>query len=149
MTVAIEPANQPAVEEMLHAGETFARSLYAEEECFLLDLSELDKPGTTVFVARIDGDARGMVALVDGDDSTAELKRLFVHDNARGLGLAQALLEAAEAHARDARVEVILLETGTRSTAAIALYEKAGYTHIPRFGPYVDSETSVCMEKRL
>ena len=33
--------------------------------------------------------------------------------------------------------------------AAIALYRKAGYVDIPRFGPYVDDPTSVCMEQQL
>ncbi|WP_268236635.1 hypothetical protein [Salinibacterium xinjiangense] len=36
-----------------------------------------------------------------------------------------------------------------RSTAAVALYEKRGYRHIPRFGDYVDSASSVCMELAL
>jgi len=43
----------------------------------------------------------------------------------------------------------VLLETGLPQTAAIALYERAGYSAIPKFGPYVDDPTSYCMKKRL
>ena len=148
MSISREPARQPDVERMLLAGEQFARSLYSEEECFLLDVSELDRPDVAVFVSRLDGVAVGMVAVVGSGDSP-ELKRLFVDDSARGRGLAAELLASAEAHARETGAQVIRLETGTLSTAAVALYEKHGYTHIPRFGEYVDSESSVCMEKSL
>ena len=33
--------------------------------------------------------------------------------------------------------------------AAMAFYRRHGFTDIARFGPYVDSETSMCMERRL
>lgn len=148
-TIAIEPARQPDVERLLALGEDFARSLYPADECFLLDISELDAPGVSVFVARVDAEALGMVALVVKGDGSAELKRVFVDDRARGLGLAGQLLEAAEQAARDAGVRVIQLETGPQSTAALALYAKHGYREIPAFGQYIGSASSVCMEKAL
>lgn len=149
MSIAIEPARQPDVERLLEGSEVFARSLYVEEECFLLDISELDKPEVTVFVARLDGGAVGMSALVDAGDGSAELKRLFVDDSARGKGVAGSLLGAVEAHARAAGVGVLRLETGPRSDAALALYAKHGFVHIPLFGQYIGSSSSVCMEKVL
>jgi putative acetyltransferase len=148
-TIAIESARQPEVERLLRDGEDFARELYAEDECFMLDISELEKPGVTVFVARVDGAAVGTAALVEAGDGSAELKRMFVDASARGGGIARRLIDAVEEHARGAGLRVIRLETGTRSAAAIALYERCGYVHIPRFGQYVDSATSVCMEKVL
>lgn len=149
MTIAIEPARQDSVERLLRLGEDFALSLYPAEECFMLPLSDLEKPGVTVFIARVDGEAVGMAALVGKEDGSAELKRLFVEDRARGRGLAAGLLARVEGHALAAGVGVIRLETGTRSDAAIALYETRGYTHIPPFGEYIGSASSVCMEKAL
>ncbi|MGV8895148.1 MAG: GNAT family N-acetyltransferase [Rhodoglobus sp.] len=148
MQIAIEPARQPDVEEMLRAGEQFALSVYPAEECFMLDIGELDRPGVTVWVARRDGVALGMATLVMGR-SFPELKRLFVYEHARGAGVAGDLLDVLEKHARDASAGVIRLETGDRSDAAVALYEKRGYRHIPRFGEYTDSASSVCMELTL
>ncbi|CAN5150179.1 GNAT family N-acetyltransferase [soil metagenome] len=149
MSISIEPARQPDVERLLRLGEEFALSLYPAEECFLLDVGELERPGVSVFVARVDGEALGMAALVAKGDGSAEVKRVFVEDRARGQGLAGELLAAVEAAGRDAGVRVIQLETGPRSVAAIALYEKRGYRHIPLFGQYVGSASSVCMEKAL
>lgn len=149
MDIAIEPARQPDVERLLGLGDEFALSLYPAEECFLLDISELEAPGVTVFVARESGAALGMAALVVRGDGSAEVKRVFVEERARGRGLAGQLLDAVEATARDAGVGVIQLETGPRSLAAIALYESRGYQHIPLFGQYIGSQSSVCMQKQL
>jgi putative acetyltransferase len=148
-SVAIEPARQPDVEKLLRVGEQFALSLYPPESCYLLDVGELEHPDVTVFVARVDGEARGMAALVDKRDGSAELKRLFIDDAARGLGLARQLLERIEEFGGAAGAHLIQLETGPRSFAAIALYESSGYRRIPNFGQYVDDPHSVCMEKEL
>jgi len=149
VTIAIEPARQPDVERLLSGSEAFALATYPPESCYLLDVSELEAPGVTVFVARVDGAALGMAALVERGDGSAELKRLFVDDAARGQGLAGGLLASIEGHARHAGVGVIQLETGPKSLAAIAVYEKHGYTRIPNFGQYVGDPHSYCMEKRL
>ncbi len=146
--IAIESPREHGIAELLRDGEAYAESLYPAEENFILPLEALEKPGVTVFVARVDGVALGMAALVVSE-SGAELKRLFVSDAARGRGFAGSLLDALEEHARGAGVASIRLETGNRSDAAVALYEKRGYRHIPRFGEYVDSASSVCMELTL
>ncbi|MGO4592428.1 GNAT family N-acetyltransferase [Leifsonia sp. 2TAF2] len=147
-----EPPRQPEVEELLRLSDEFAFALYPADSCYLLDVSELEKPGVTVFVARVDGRALGMAGLVvsaaDGEPN-AELKRMFVHEDARGRGLARSLLGALEAAAADAGVPEIRLETGPLQHAAIALYERAGYARIPNFGPYVGDEFSVCYAKAL
>src|SRR4051812_1497943 len=88
-----EPPRQPEVEELLRLSDEFAFALYPADSCYLLDVGELEKPGVTVFLARTDGRALGMAALVvDQDAPRAELKRMFVHPDARGQGLARGLL---------------------------------------------------------
>jgi putative acetyltransferase len=149
-TVAVEPAEQPDVEALLGEGERYALSLYPPDSCYLLDVRELAAPGVTVWVARSDGgSALGMVALVEARDGTAEIKRLFVRDEARGLGCATLLMDALEQHARDRGVARILLETGPKQHAAIALYERRGYERIENFGPYVGDDFSYCMAREL
>lgn len=149
VSIAIEPARQPDVEALLTLSDEYAIGLYPADSCYLLDVSELERPGVSMFVARVDGVALGTGALVDRRNATAELKRLFVDDAARGRGLAGALLSAIETRARDAGVRVLQLETGPKSFAAIALYEKHGYVRIPNFGQYVGDPHSYCMEKVL
>lgn len=149
MSVTIESPRQPEIERLMQISDAFAAELYPPDSCYLLDVSELEAPGVTLFVARVDGEALGMAALVAKADTHPELKRLVVDDRARGQGLGGQLLAAIEQHARDAGASAIQLETGPLSAAAIALYTKHGYVTIPNFGPYVGDEFSLCMEKAL
>lgn len=76
----------------------------------------------------LDEDGTGMVATRPlGADAAWEICRLYVAAAARGSGLAHALLDTAEAHARDAGAERLALWTDTRFDAAHAFYEKRGY----------------------
>jgi GNAT superfamily N-acetyltransferase len=74
---------------------------------------------------------------------------MFVRPHARRLGVATGLLETVEADARRTGAGRIVLETGTRSEAAIRLYERCRYLHIPPFGQYVGQPFSVCFAKVL
>ncbi len=149
VTIAIESPRQPELIELFRQGDEFALALYPEDSCFMLDVSELEHDDVSLFVARAESTALGIAALVDRRDGTAELKRMFVTSESRGLGIARALLGTLEEHARAAGIHTIQLETGTRHDAAQALYEKLGYRHIPQFGQYIGEEFSVCMEKDL
>lgn len=150
VSIAIEPARQPDVEALLEGSEAFALSLYPPDSCYLLDVSELEAPGVEVFVARVDGVALGMAALVPyAADGYGELKRLYVDDAGRGQGLAGQLLAAVEDRARERGLPIVRLETGPLSVAAIGLYGKHGYTRIENFGPYAGDPHSYCMEKTL
>lgn len=135
---------------MLRLGDEFTFALYPAESCHMLDVSQLERPGVTVFVGRDDdGTALGMAALVEKGDGTAELKRMYVREEARGRGLARGLLSAVEDAARLAGVGTLLLETGPGQPAAIALYQSQGYAPIPAFGEYANDPNSVCFAKRL
>jgi putative acetyltransferase len=67
----------------------------------------------------------------------------------RGTGVADAVLGALLDHARAHELDVVRLETGDKQRAAIAFYRRHGFVEIPRFGPYLASETSLCMQRRL
>jgi putative acetyltransferase len=148
-TVDIENPRQSDVLALLQQGDDFALSLYPAESYYGLDVTALERAEVSLYVAREDGVALGTAAIVDRGDGSAEVKRMFVTDTARGLGIGRALLAAIEAHARAADITLVQLETGLPQAAAIALYERAGYQQIPRFGQYINDPTSYCMEKRL
>lgn len=88
-------------------------------------------------------------ALRPFDATTAEVRRMFVAGGQRRRGLARAILSALETHARALGYRRLVLETGCRQVAAIALYASAGFTRIAAFGPYADDPTSVCFEKPM
>ena len=52
-------------------------------------------------------------------------------------------------HARRHGVGVLRLETGDQQHAALGFYRRHGFVEIPRFPPYVPSETSICMQREL
>jgi putative acetyltransferase len=100
-------------------------------------------------VARIDGRAVGCVGLKFEPDGTAELKRLFVHDGARGSGLGRRLMDFIEALAKERGTRRIDLETGPLNTEAVALYRAYGYAECGPFGDYEPNPHSLFMTKSL
>jgi GNAT superfamily N-acetyltransferase len=81
---------------------------------------------------------------------TAELKRMYVDPAVRGQGLGRRLVNALEAEARALGVRRLVLETGVRQGAALALYRATGFRPIPLYGEYcLSPETSVCLGKDL
>jgi GNAT superfamily N-acetyltransferase len=82
-------------------------------------------------------------------DGDAEIKRMFVVPEARGQGLARALLAELERTAAAAGRSRMVLETGLKQPEAIALYTSCGYLPVPKFGIYRHDELSVCMGKGL
>src|SRR5205823_1535400 len=101
-------------------------------------------------VVYVDGVPVGCGALRVLDADTAELKRMYVTPAARGRGLGRRLVVALEAEARTMAVRRLVLETGIRQAAALALYRATGFEPIPLYGEYRSSpETSVCLGKDL
>jgi putative acetyltransferase len=148
-SIGVEAPRQPELLELMRQGDEFTLALYPPESSHLLAVEELERPGVTVFVARDRGEAVGMAALVERDDATAELKRMFVPPAARGRGIAGDLLTAVEAFASTREIGVIQLETGPLQDSAIRLYERSGFLLIPNFGKYVGDDNSVCYEKAI
>ena len=97
-----------------------------------------------------DGTPVGCGALRMLDPETGELKRMYVDPTQRGQGLGRRLVEALEAEARALGSRRLVLETGTRQLAALALYEATGFRPIPLYGEYcLSPDTSVCLGKQL
>ncbi|MFH9726860.1 GNAT family N-acetyltransferase [Streptomyces sp. NPDC017254] len=82
-------------------------------------------------------------------DGDAELKRMYVIPEARGLGLARRILAALESDARTAGRTRMVLETGIAQPEAIALYTSSGYELCVKFGHYRDYPSSRCFAKPL
>ncbi len=90
----------------------------------------------------------GAVRLID--EGVGELKRMYVRPEARGRRVAGLLLTALETTALGLGCRRLVLETGTRQVAAMALYRRHGYAEIPCWGEYLQSaDTSTCLGKAL
>jgi DNA-binding MarR family transcriptional regulator/GNAT superfamily N-acetyltransferase len=94
---------------------------------------ELTPPAGALLIARVRGRPVGCGALKFHPGAPAELKRMWVAPEARGLGLGRRLLRELERHARDSGVEVLRLETNRALREAIALYRASGYREVDAF----------------
>ncbi len=128
---------------------------YPEEGAthFNLDFDEV-KPGNGLFViaweaARAVGCGAVRRLLEPGLHDAGEVKRMYVIPEVRGQRIGALILGRLEAEARVLGLGRLLLETGDRQIEALALYNRVGFNRIDRFGQYMDSPLSVCMEKRL
>jgi putative acetyltransferase len=83
------------------------------------------------------------------DDTSAEIKRMYVMPHHRNKGIAAAVLQQLEQWAKEEGNLCTVLETGMKQPEAIRLYEKSGYERIPNYGQYAGIENSVCMKKEL
>jgi putative acetyltransferase len=95
------------------------------------------------------GAAVGCGGLRQLDDTSAEIKRMFVRASERGTGVSVAVIRALEAAALDRGWTTLRLETGTAQPDAVRFYTREGYEPIARFGHYVHSNASLCFEKTL
>ena len=122
---------------------------YSAAQTFGYSPEQLLRAGVRLVGARVAGQLVGVGGLELSGGGTAELKRFFVTREHRGTGVADALMAALLDFAAKHHVGVLRLETGDKQQAAVAFYRRHGFTEIPRFGPYLASETSVCMQREL
>ncbi|SDW81615.1 choline dehydrogenase [Pseudomonas syringae] len=139
------------VAALLQRSEDYARSLYPAESVHMLDVAQLKAPGVSFVVARElhSGEVLGCGAVVSIGDGEAELKRMFVADNARRRGVGVRLLKRLEQLARDNGARTLLLETGVSQPEAISLYRRAGFRDRGPFADYREDPLSVFMEKTV
>lgn len=82
-------------------------------------------------------------------ETTAELKRMFVLPEARGLGIAQQIIKEVESKAAEQGFKMLILETLYKQLEAINLYQKMGFEIIENYEPYVGLANSICMGKNI
>lgn len=148
--VAPVSAREPETAALIDAlTRELALGGYADDETFGYSADQLEHSGVHLVGARIGDELVGIGGIELQDDDTAELKRFYVDPGHRGAGVADAVITALLAHAGGHGVRRVRLETGDEQHAAIRFYRRHGFAEVPRFPPYVDSATSVCMERAL
>jgi DNA-binding MarR family transcriptional regulator len=112
----------------------------------LPDAGELVPPRGLFLVARLHGEPIGCAGLKFGP-AAAEVKRMWVAPQARGLGVARRLLAELESRAAARGSTLLRLDTNSALTAAVNLYRSAGFAEVPAFNdePYAQH----WFEKRL
>ncbi len=91
----------------------------------------------------------GCGAIKQYNNTTFEIKRMFVMDEYRGKSIAVNILQQLEDWATTMKGTHCILETAIEFTSAQVLYKKMGYKIIPNYGQYIGVERSICFEKVL
>jgi len=149
VSIGPEDPRRPDVRRLIAESDAYMQALYPPESNHLVDVDALAAADTVFLVARRNGELLGSIAFRVIAPGHAELKRMFVRVEARGIGLGRRLLEALEDAARRQNIDRISLETGIRQPEAIGLYLASGYQDCPPFGTYTPDPLSLFMTKRL
>lgn len=141
-------SDDPHFQELIIALD---KDLWARYPDVQHDYDVLDKVKNipTVVVAYDQDAPVGCACFRPFDSQSVEIKRMFVHADRRGQGIAHGILKELEAWAVSLGFTRAVLETGKRQPEAIALYQKAGYTFMDNYPPYDQMENSVCLQKPL
>ena len=102
-----------------------------------------------LYLAYVDGEPAGCIALRKLEPGVCEMKRLYLRESARGLGLGVRLIEQVIADAREIGYAKMRLDTyPPKMGKAVSLYEAHGFYEIP---PYYDNPHAgvLYMEKTL
>jgi len=108
---------------------------------------EMTPPAGLFLVAYRHGDAVGCGGVKHHPGAASEIKRMWVAENARGLGIARRVLAELEADAIRSGASTATIETSAMLFEAMALYRSVGYVEVPPFNdePFADH----WFEKRL
>jgi DNA-binding MarR family transcriptional regulator len=101
---------------------------------------EVRPPSGAFVVAYLRGEAVGCGAVKHHPGNVSDIKRMWIAESARGLGLGRQLLEHLEGLAREHGSREAHIETSDVLPEAIALYRSAGYIEVPPFNdePFAD-----------
>jgi len=151
ITIAKEDPRSEDVSRLLSAFVEEVKKRYDSPpaDVGIFDPELVSVPGSVFLVARRDGNAVGCGALVPMDEYCVEVKRMFVANGERGLGIATMILAELERLSREFDYDAMRLETGIKQPESIALYGKAGFYRIPNFPPFENDLSAVCFEKRI
>lgn len=104
-------------------------------------------PRGAFLVAMLDGRAVGCGAVMTSAPGIGSIKRMWIDDGARGLGLGRRMLAALEGEAVRLGLTTLRLETNRALREAIRLYTTAGYREVAPFND--DRYADHWFEKRL
>jgi DNA-binding MarR family transcriptional regulator/GNAT superfamily N-acetyltransferase len=104
------------------------------------DPHEVRPPRGAFVLAYLRGEAIGCGAVKHQPDKVTDIKRMWIAESARGLGLGRRLLEHLESLAHEHGSNEAHLETSDVLPEAIRLYRSSGYVEVPPFNdePFAD-----------
>jgi ribosomal protein S18 acetylase RimI-like enzyme len=142
VTVSPADSRHPDARSCLRAyfaelGRRFSAGFDPELSTPVADV-EMRPPAGLFLLASLHGEPVGCGALRFHENAAAEIKRMWVAEAVRGLGVGRRMLAELESHARASGARAVRLETNRSLTEAIAMYRSSGYREVGAFNaePY-------------
>ena len=115
------------------------------------DLQVLDDPsgtiierGGVIYLAKSNEEIVGSAALMKEHDQGYELAKMAVKPGYRGIGISKLLIEKCLQTAKEWNAKKIFLYSNSQLTAALHLYEKYGFRHVPVVdAPFVTADVKM------
>ena len=137
MRIEPRPYDQPDTQQLVDRINSYYQDIYGGPDRDPTGPGQFVPPAGLFLVGYLDDVPVACGGWRRRPDGTAEIKRMYVADEARGRGLARELLAELERTAAGAGAQRIVLNTGYRQGEAMALYESSGYARTDeRFGVY-------------
>lgn len=102
------------------------------------DLEILEDPkkyildnGGVIYLAKFKDEIVGSAAIIREHDNNYELAKMSVAKDHRGKGISRLLIEKCLSTAKELKAEKVFLFSNSQLKAAISLYEKYGFRHVP------------------
>jgi GNAT superfamily N-acetyltransferase len=114
-----------------------------------IDPTDVEDGNGAFFIAYVDDVPSACGAYRRIEAATAEVKRMWVDPERRGLRLGAAILRTIEDAARAEGFTELRLETGEHLEAAVGLYRSFGFEQCEPWGDYIASPLSYCMSKPI
>jgi GNAT superfamily N-acetyltransferase len=147
--IEARPYDDPVVAQLVEEVQAEYVVRYGGPDAAAVDPTEFQPPDGLFLVGLLDG-----VPVATGgwrrlDETTVEIKRMFVAPRARRRGLARRMLAVLERAAAAAGIRRVALNTGPSQPEAVALYEQSGYTPVSPFGHYARYSQALFFGKAL
>jgi len=122
---------------------------YPEQSRHAFSVEKLVLEKVTFFITHYRDELAGCGGVKIFPKDYGEVKRMWVRQVFRGLGLGKAMLRHLSDYSQSKELNFLRLETGIYETAAIGLYERFGFQRRAPFGEYKEDPMSVYFEKAL
>jgi GNAT superfamily N-acetyltransferase len=152
ITIAQTDPRSPAAAPLLRSLDAEYRALYGAavaDELAIDAAAEFGPPTGAFLLATHGAETIAGGALRRWSADVGEIKRMWTSPAHRAQGHGRRILEALESVAARYGYRAVRLETGGLQTAAIALYQAAGYRPIPGYGRHAADPGARSFEKLL
>ncbi len=132
----VDPQSDDAIASMTAYFDELDRRFpegFDPDDTLVADAAKLRQPDGVFLLARCDNLVVSCGGVQQLEPGIGEIKRMWVSDDWRGLGIGRRMLDELESQSRTLGHHTVRLDTNTVLTEAITMYVSAGYRPIERY----------------